>query len=68
VAVQRWLDARHMRSRLIMQVHDELVLEAPADEVEPLQRELPALMCQVAMLDVPLVAQVGVGGNWEQAH
>jgi len=68
VAVQRWLDARHMRSRLIMQVHDELVLEAPAEEVEPLQRELPALMCQVAMLDVPLVAQVGVGGNWEQAH
>jgi len=68
VAVQRWLEAQRMQSKLIMQVHDELVLESPLEEVEHLQRELPALMCQAATLAVPLVAQVGVGENWEQAH
>ncbi|MCB5363949.1 DNA polymerase I [Pusillimonas sp. CC-YST705] len=68
VAVQRWLEAQNMSARLVMQVHDELVLEAPTDEVDLIKRELPALMCQVASLDVPLVAEVGVGDNWEQAH
>ncbi len=68
VAVQRWLEKENMATRLVMQVHDELVLEAPLDEVDALKRELPALMCQVATLDVPLVAEVGVGDNWEQAH
>jgi DNA polymerase-1 len=68
VAVQRWLEADNMAARLVMQVHDELVLEAPLNEVEALQIQLPALMCQVATLDVPLVAEVGVGDSWEQAH
>jgi len=68
VAVQHWLQNQRMQSKLIMQVHDELVLESPQQEVEVLLRELPALMCQVASLAVPLVAQVGVGNNWDQAH
>jgi len=68
VSVQRWLETQRMQSKLVMQVHDELVLESPAEEVETLQRELPTLMCHVATLAVPLVAQVGVGANWEQAH
>jgi DNA polymerase I len=53
---------------LILQVHDELVFEAPEDEVARVLRELPALMTSVATLRVPLKVDVGHGPNWEQAH
>jgi DNA polymerase-1 len=68
IAVQRWLDEARMRSLLILQVHDELVLEVPEAEVELVCRELPRLMAGVARLCVPLVAEVGVGANWDEAH
>ncbi|MFY4410789.1 DNA polymerase I [Achromobacter dolens] len=68
VAVQDWLEAEKLRTRMIMQVHDELVLEAPDSELELVKEALPRLMCNVAELRVPLVAEVGVGKNWEQAH
>ncbi|GAB3336742.1 DNA polymerase I [Bordetella tumulicola] len=68
VAVQGWLDTERLASRMIMQVHDELVLEVPDDELETVRQRLPELMCQVATLRVPLLAEVGVGANWEQAH
>jgi len=68
VAVQRWIDAERLGTTIIMQVHDELVLEVPDAEVELVTARLPGLMCDVAELAVPLVAEVGVGDNWEQAH
>ncbi len=68
LAVQGWLDAEGLRSRLIMQVHDELVLEVAEDELERVRARLPELMCGVAELAVPLKADVGVGPNWEAAH
>lgn len=68
VAVQDWLEAEKLQTRMIMQVHDELVLEAPDAELELVKEALPRLMCTVAELRVPLVAEVGVGKNWEQAH
>jgi DNA polymerase-1 len=68
VAVQAWLDREKLRSHLILQVHDELVFEAPDDEVERLRGELPKLMSGVAALSVPLVVDVGVGPNWDRAH
>ncbi len=68
VAVQAWLDHERMGSRLILQVHDELVLEVPDAEVSRLRAELPRLMTNVASLNVPLVVDLGVGLNWEQAH
>ncbi|WP_312429570.1 DNA polymerase I [Achromobacter sp.] len=68
VAVQDWLDTEKLQTRMIMQVHDELVMEAPDDELELVKEALPRLMCNVATLRVPLVAEVGVGKNWEQAH
>ncbi len=77
IAVQRWLDApketpsggeARMRTLLILQVHDELVLEVPEDELEAVRRELPKLMAGVAQLSVPLLAEVGVGANWDEAH
>jgi DNA polymerase-1 len=51
-----------------MQVHDELVLEVPESELELVKQRLPELMQHVAKLDVPLLAEVGVGNNWESAH
>jgi len=68
VAVQNWLQAQKMRTLMVMQVHDELVFDAPLEEVQTLQQELPQRMGQVAALAVPLVVDVGVGENWEQAH
>ncbi len=68
VAVQDWLTEHKMRSLLVMQVHDELVLEVPDAELDVVRTRLPELMCGVAQLKVPLVAEVGVGANWEQAH
>jgi len=67
VAVQQALD-QGRASRMVMQVHDELVLEVPDAEVEWVRAELPRLMAGVAQLKVPLLAEVGVGANWEQAH
>ncbi|HEX5802787.1 MAG TPA: DNA polymerase, partial [Azospira sp.] len=68
IAVQRWLDEQRLATRLVLQVHDELVLEVPDAELALLRLELPRLMTQVAKLRVPLVVEVGVGANWDQAH
>jgi DNA polymerase-1 len=68
IAVQQWLDRESLASRLIMQVHDELVLEVPHGELERVGAELPRLMSGVAQLKVPLVVDVGSGQNWEKAH
>jgi len=68
IAVQGWLDDTGLQTRLVLQVHDELVLEVPATELDRVSRELPPLMTGVAQLSVPLVVDVGTGPNWEQAH
>ena len=68
IAVQGWLDAGQLKTRLVMQVHDELVLEVPDDELVRVRIELPPLMTRVAKLRVPLVVEVGVGANWDEAH
>jgi DNA polymerase-1 len=68
IAVQRWLDEEGLQAKMVMQVHDELVLEVPEPELELVRRRLPELMAGVAQLKVPLLAEVGVGPNWEQAH
>ncbi|MBE0620893.1 MAG: DNA polymerase I [Burkholderiales bacterium] len=68
IAVQDWLDAERLSAKLVMQVHDELVLEVPQAELARVRDRLPALMTGVAELAVPLVVDVGVGANWEQAH
>ncbi|HBI83453.1 MAG TPA: DNA polymerase I, partial [Alcaligenaceae bacterium] len=68
VAVQNWLEKEKLKTMMVMQVHDELVLDVPMDELEQVKINLPRLMCDVASLRVPLVAEVGIGPNWEQAH
>jgi len=68
IAVQGWLESDGLKTKLIMQVHDELVLEVPDAELELVKQKVPALMASVAQLKVPLIAEVGVGANWEEAH
>jgi DNA polymerase I len=68
VAVQNVLDEQRRGTKMIMQVHDELVFEVPEDEVDWLKSEIPHLMAGVAALKVPLLAEVGVGPNWDKAH
>jgi DNA polymerase-1 len=68
VAVQNVLLAEQRATKLVMQVHDELVLEVPEAELDWVKAEVPRLMAGVAKLKVPLVAEVGIGRNWDQAH
>jgi len=68
IAVQAELDRLGKSTRIVMQVHDELVFEVPAAELEWVKTEVPRLMAGVAELKVPLLAEVGVGPNWDEAH
>ncbi len=68
VAVQKAIDEQQRQTKVIMQVHDELVFEVPESEVEWVRSEVPRLMAEVAQLKVPLLAEVGVGLNWDEAH
>ena len=70
IDVSHWLISDDLQSKLIMQVHDELVLEVPEAELDLVKEKLPQIMAKVdeGMLKVPLVAEVGVGMNWEEAH
>ncbi len=70
IAVQDFLVAGSLKSRLIMQVHDELVLQVHESELDLIKQKLPELMANVGVgvLNVPLLAEVGVGANWDDAH
>lgn len=68
IAVDRWLAEKRLRTRLIMQVHDELVLEVPEAELDLVKQALPGIMSGVGELSVALVVDIGVGANWDKAH
>ena len=68
LAVQAWLDTAKLQTLLVLQVHDELVLEVPLDEITAVREALPRLMGEVAALKVPLLVEVGEGANWDAAH
>jgi DNA polymerase-1 len=68
IAAQNWLEQEQLQTKMLLQVHDELVFDVPFDELEILQAKLPDLMCNVAVLKVPLVVSIGIGDNWEEAH
>jgi DNA polymerase-1 len=68
IEVQAWLDRESVGAKLVLQVHDELVLEAPVDHLDRTKAELALRMASVAQLHVPLVVDVGSGPNWDQAH
>jgi DNA polymerase-1 len=62
------LSRQGMRAKMVLQVHDELVFDVPADEVEALRELVHAEMAQAVPLDVPLAVDIGVGRNWREAH
>jgi DNA polymerase I len=66
--VQRVLDTEERATKMVMQVHDELVFEVPQAEIDWLKTEIPRIMAGVVQLKVPLLAEVGVGDNWDKAH
>ena len=68
VELSAWLKAEKLQTKMIMQVHDEVILEVPKDELELIQKRVPEIMTQVAQLRVPLEVGCGVGNNWEEAH
>ena len=68
ISVDDWLQNSGLRSVMIMQVHDELVLEVPMDELQIVSEGLKQRMESAASLKVPLLVDVGVGDNWDQAH
>ena len=68
IAVQDWLEREKLATKLVMQVHDELVFEVPDAELDRVKPSVEKLMMGVAKLDVPLVVEAGVGPNWEKAH
>lgn len=68
IAVQKWIEEKGLKSKLILQIHDELIMEVPEDEVDLVKENLPKIMDSVTELHVPLIAEVGVGDNWEAAH
>jgi len=68
IAVHEWLEREGLGTRLIMQVHDELVLEVPVVEFDTVSNGVRQLMQDVAALEVPLIVDVGAGDNWDEAH
>ena len=62
------LEAEGLHSRMLLQVHDELVFETPEDEVEKTTRVVKEVMENIVSLSVPLVVEVGTGHNWTEAH
>ncbi|MEK1909866.1 MAG: DNA polymerase I [Pseudomonas chlororaphis] len=68
VAVDNWLTASGLDAKVILQVHDELVLEVREDLVDKVSEEIRGYMSKAATLDVPLLVEVGVGSNWDEAH
>jgi len=68
IAVQDWLEKEKLQTKLVMQVHDELVLEVPQSELAQVTMRVRELMCNVAELKVPLEVGLGEGPNWDEAH
>ena len=68
LGIDKWLTEKNLASRIILQVHDELVLEVPVPEIEEMTRAVDTLMGGVAKLKVPLRVDGGTGDNWAEAH
>jgi DNA polymerase-1 len=68
IAADRWLQREKMATRLVMQVHDELVFEVPEGECDAVRANIPGLMTGIVQWQVPLEVDLGEGDNWDQAH
>jgi len=68
ICIDHWLTTSQLPARMIMQVHDELVFEVPENEIDRASQEIRHCMESVVKLSVPLVVDIGVGDNWDEAH
>lgn len=68
IHVHKWMQEKQLKSKMILQVHDELVFDAHKDEVDLLKKEIPKLMTEALPIDVPMQVEVGVGKDWLEAH
>jgi DNA polymerase-1 len=68
INVDAWLRSSQVRTKMIMQVHDELVFELPVEELALVQPKINELMTQAVTLSVPLLVETGIGDNWDEAH
>ncbi|TAN67547.1 MAG: DNA polymerase I [Methylobacter sp.] len=68
IAADRWLYRDNPDAKMIMQVHDELVFEIAQDQLDDCAANIRTLMCMAANLDVPLIVDIGIGDNWDEAH
>jgi DNA polymerase-1 len=68
IHVHKWMVDEKLKSKMLLQVHDELVFDAHLDEVELLKKHIPLLMANAVTIDVPLEVEVGVGKDWLEAH
>jgi DNA polymerase-1 len=68
IAVDRWLTGKRVDAKMIMQVHDELVFEVAEDQLDYCRAKIESIMSYAAELKVPLLVDVGVGDNWDEAH
>ncbi|MFK8067251.1 MAG: DNA polymerase I [Gammaproteobacteria bacterium] len=68
IKVDHWLNEENIDAKMIMQVHDELVLEVAEKEIEPVKEKIESIMTSAAELNVPLVVDTGIGDNWDEAH
>lgn len=68
VELSVWLKSEKLQTKMIMQVHDEVIFEVPKDELELIKNRVPEIMTKVASLKVPLEVGCGIGNNWEEAH
>ncbi len=68
IEVDQWLQESRSNAKMILQVHDELILEVPAEEIGEVTVKVEEIMCSVTTLSVPLVVDTGTGSNWKTAH
>ena len=68
IRVHEWLSIHEPKTIMVMQVHDELVFETPKDNVQSIIEKLKPIMESAAILSVPLIVDIGVGDNWDEAH
>jgi DNA polymerase-1 len=68
LTIQEWIDSENNNVKMIMQVHDELVFEMPADNAKNYAEKIRLMMEDAATLNVPLLVDVGIGNSWQEAH
>jgi DNA polymerase-1 len=68
INIQNWLKSTTLQTKMMLQVHDELLFDVPKNEIEIVQSKVKELMESAMSLDVPILVETGVGNNWLEAH